>query len=56
MSIIKKWGPIGAIGFGGAALSGMLTKSQGTAIKLAVGVVLTGATLYGASQAGLLKL
>ena len=43
------------VAFAGAALAGMLTKDKSTLIKVAVGVAVTAATLYGGAKVGLVR-
>jgi orotate phosphoribosyltransferase-like protein len=55
MQHIKKWGPIGAAGFAGAALADMLTKDKSALIRVIVGVALVGGAVAGAASVGLAK-
>jgi hypothetical protein len=56
MDLIKKYGPIGFVGFGGAAVAGMLTKESSLVVKVLVGGALTGAAVLGGVKFGLLKI
>lgn len=55
MDIAKKYLPIGAVAFAGASLAGMATKDKGMLTQVLVGVIVTGAALWGGTRAGLIK-
>lgn len=53
MNIAKKYLPLGAVAFVGAAIAQSITAERSLIWKVAAGVVLTGGALYAGSKLGL---
>lgn len=55
MEAAKKFIPIGAVAFGGAALAGIVTSKQSLGVQVAVGILIGAAIMYGAARFGVVN-